>query len=80
MSDDDLSKEVRETFGRNVSQYCQLKNVTLEQLHIDTKLSYTYLSAVRNGKKNISITNAAKIAACLNVPLSLFFVAHDKDL
>jgi transcriptional regulator with XRE-family HTH domain len=64
----------REIFSRQVKKQRKLKSIRLEDIQEATKLSYSYLSMVENGRANISIDNAHAIAECLGVPLATLFI------
>mgnify|MGYP001073550338 CR=1 FL=1 len=71
--------ESRKIFASQVKHYRQLKSWRLEDLHLASGLSYTYLSAVENGRSNISLDNADAIAKALGVPLAVLLIEQRQE-
>ena len=64
----------RQIFAELVKKYRQEKSLRLEDLAKATDLSISYLSAVENGRANISVDNADAIAKALGVPLAVLLI------
>ncbi len=64
----------RAIFAAQMKKYRVLKKMTLELLRDKTGLSYNYLSAVENGRNNISMDNAERIAKALEVSLAVLLI------
>lgn len=73
-----LSKS-REIFASQVRHYRKIKSWRLEDLHNASGLSYTYLSAVENGRANISLDNADSIAKSFGVPLAILLIDQRQE-
>lgn len=59
----------RETFGLNVRRLRRLKELSQEEVALESGISQTYLSQVEAGKRNISVDNMEALAKTLEVPL-----------
>ena len=68
------STKSRQIFAELVKRYRQEKGLRLEDLAKATDLSISYLSAVENGRANISVDNADAIAKALGVPLAVLLI------
>lgn len=62
-------------FAKQVKNYRKINDMRLEDLHEKCGLSYNYLSAVENGRVNISLDNMDKIAFALKVPLATLLIS-----
>lgn len=69
----DLSKS-RKIFAGNVKKHRRDRGWRLEDLAVSSDLSISYLSAMENGKTNISLDNADAIARALGVPLAVLLI------
>ena len=70
------STKSRQIFADQVKKYRQERGLRLEDLAKATGLSISYLSAVENGRANISVDNADSIARALGVPLAVLLIEH----
>ena len=73
------SSKSRKVFASQVKHHRQVKNWRLEDLHNASGLSYNYLSAVENGRVNISLDNAEAIAKALGVPLAFLLIEKRQE-
>lgn len=64
---------IKEKVGNRVRELRNRLGISQEALGHEAGLDRTYIASVENGKRNISIVNLEKIAAALNVSLSVFF-------
>ena len=69
----------RKIFAAQMKKHRQLKGLRLEDLHKASGLSYNYLSAVENGRTNISLDNADAIAKALGVPLAVLLINSNTE-
>ncbi|MDR0823723.1 MAG: helix-turn-helix domain-containing protein [Prevotella sp.] len=60
---------INEIFGKRVREKRLLLNLSQEKLANMADIDRTYLPDIENGKRNVSLTVAEKIAKSLNVPL-----------
>lgn len=59
-------------FGRNVRRFREARNLTIEQLAHDTKLSYSYVGEIERGRRNPSLAVVERIASALEIePVTL---------
>lgn len=72
------STKSRQIFAIQVKKYRQERGLRLEDLANATELSISYLSAVENGRANISVDNADSIARALGVPLAVLLIEHNE--
>lgn len=70
------STKSRQIFAEQVKKYRQKSGLRLEDLARETGLSISYLSAVENGRANISVDNADAIAKALGVPLAVLLIEY----
>ncbi len=70
----ETSSKSRKMFIKNLRKYRLMRDMTLEQLSSECDLSYTYLSTVENGRNNISMDNADKIAKALGISLAVLLI------
>jgi len=77
----DYSQKARVVLGRKIKQLRVEKNLSQSYLAEKTELNRAYLSALENGKKNVTLDVLCKIALCLEVPLSeLFEASRDEKI
>lgn len=57
-----------------VRKHRKAQNKTQEDMANATGLSSNYLSALENGRENISVDNVDKIAQALSVPTAALFI------
>lgn len=69
----------RKTFAAQVRKHRQAKGWRLADLAHATGLSISYLSAMENGRANISLDNADVIAGALGVPLAVLLIDHEQE-
>ena len=69
----------RKTFSVQVRKHRRGKGWRLEDLAQATGLSVSYLSAMENGRANISLDNADAIAMALGVPLAVLLIDHEGE-
>jgi transcriptional regulator with XRE-family HTH domain len=65
-----MDEKILKLFGQKVRQIRLSKNVSQETLAEMANLHRTYISDVERGTRNISLSNAEKIAKALNVSLT----------
>ena len=58
--------------GEKVRQLRRTRGISLQQLSRETGMSYSYLSALENGKHSISVTNLQRLARYFEVDLIYF--------
>ena len=61
---------INEIFGKRVKERRLLLSLSQEKLANIADVDRTYLPNVENGKRNVSLVVAEKIAKALNVPLA----------
>lgn len=69
----------RKIFAGQVRKHRQAKGWRLEDLSQASGLSISYLSAMENGRANISMDNADGIAAALGVPLAVLLIDYKEE-
>lgn len=57
--------------GLSIKKCRKLRNVTLDELSIRTKLSKSYLSLIESGKRRPSIDVVNSISVCIGIPMHL---------
>jgi transcriptional regulator with XRE-family HTH domain len=57
-------------FGPCVHRHRRLRGLSLRQLADESGVSYSHISAVEHGAKDISLSHAIRIARALQVPLA----------
>jgi transcriptional regulator with XRE-family HTH domain len=60
-------------FGERVRELRTARGLSQEKLAEAASLHRTYIGMIERAEKNITLINAAKIAAALNVPLGSLF-------
>jgi transcriptional regulator with XRE-family HTH domain len=65
--------EIKVEYGKKVKAIRKEKRISQENLAELADLDRTYVSDIENGKRNVSIETAFKIASALQVPLTKFF-------
>ncbi|MEX0723299.1 MAG: helix-turn-helix transcriptional regulator [Gracilimonas sp.] len=71
----DYSKEVRITLGRKIKELRVLENLSQKEVAERAELNRSYISALENGSKNVTLDILVKIAICLEVSLPQLFEA-----
>lgn len=66
-------QDLQDLLGVNIRAERQRLGWTLEDLTDRTGISFTYLSRVENGKKNISLSTLYKISRALNINVDQLF-------
>lgn len=61
---------INQFFGSKVYLIRQEKGISQEKLALEANIDRTYISDIENGKRNISLEIAYKIANALNIHLS----------
>lgn len=61
---------INQFFGNKVHLIRQEKGISQEKLALEANIDRTYISDIENGKRNISLEIAYKIANALNIHLS----------
>jgi transcriptional regulator with XRE-family HTH domain len=69
----DMSKSVRNKFGKNIRELRKQKGWSQELLAEKVDLHRSYISVVERGEKNLSLDNIAKIAKTLGVTIETLF-------
>lgn len=68
------------SIGLKVRQLRKMRNVSLQQLSEETKMSYSFLSRLENGKHSISIVSLQRLAKYFNVDLIYFLDNKDSSI
>jgi len=68
---------INEIFGKRVKEIRLTLNLSQEKLANLAEIDRTYLPDIENGKRNISLVVAEKIAKALNIPLTNLLDNHD---
>ncbi|MDQ2808488.1 MAG: helix-turn-helix domain-containing protein [Chloroflexota bacterium] len=68
------------SFGRVIRARRTQLGYTQETFADRAGLHRTYVGALERGEQNVSLTNLARIATALDVPLSMLFAAVETDL
>lgn len=68
-----------QTIGAKIKRLRTEKRYTLKTLSDQTGLSVGFLSQAERGLSSIAVDSLAKVAACLDVPLSTFFSDQAED-
>lgn len=69
----DCTMDIRIAYGEKVKTVRKSLKVSQEHLAELSNLDRTYISDIENGKRNVSIETAYKIAKALKTPLPSFF-------
>ena len=67
---------INELFGIRVREQRIALNLSQEKLANIADIDRTYLPDIENGKRNVSLAVAEKIAKALNVPLTILLETH----
>ena len=68
---------INELFGIRVREQRIALNLSQEKLANIADIDRTYLPDIENGKRNVSLAVAEKIAKALNVPLNKLLETHE---
>ena len=68
---------INELFGIRVREQRIALNLSQEKLANIADIDRTYLPDIENGKRNVSLAVAEKIAKALNVPLAKLLETHE---
>lgn len=68
---------INELFGIRVREQRIALNLSQEKLANIADIDRTYLPDIENGKRNVSLAVAEKIAKVLNVPLTKLLETHE---
>jgi len=68
---------INELFGIRVREQRIALNLSQEKLANIANIDRTYLPDIENGKRNVSLAVAEKIAKALNVPLTKLLETHE---
>ncbi len=71
---DNMSKIVRNKFGKRIRDLRLKKGWSQEELADKVGLHRTYVGAIERGEQNVSIDNIAKLAKTLGVTIDLLFM------
>ena len=74
---DSHQRDIRVSVGLRIRQLRLRLGISQEELALRARLDRTYVSAVENGKRNVSILNIQKLAGSLQVSMSEFFSSED---
>lgn len=66
--------ELAERFGHNVRRIRRSRNLTIESLAHDAKLSYSYVGELERGSRNPTLMVVSQIAKALGVEPDELFV------
>ena len=64
-------KSIKKSFGEKVRYFRKKQELTQWTLADKANLHYTYIGSIERGEKNITLENIYKIAAALNVKISV---------
>ncbi len=64
--------------GKNLKRIRKMREVSLQKMAEETKMSYSYLSGLENDKHSISLTNLSRIADFLNVDVIKILEIDDR--
>jgi len=65
--------EIKKSFGKKIQQIRKEKKLSQKQLCESIGMNRSYLAAVENGSRNITLININKLAEGLQVSLSELF-------
>lgn len=68
---------VKSVFGNNLKIYRKAKNMSQEELCEKVNISIKHLSSIERGMTFVSSGLLEKLALCIGVPVSRFFVTVD---
>ena len=61
--------------GRNIAKYRKLSNMTQLDVCAEINMERNNLSAIENGRQNVTTLTLYKIAKAINIDIQLFFNA-----
>ena len=70
---------IQQVFGRNVRLCREALGWSQERLAEESGLHRTYISGIESGKRNVTISVVAEIAAALRVPVEKLFATSAPD-
>jgi len=65
--------DAQHVFAKNIRKYRLKRRLTQERLAEITGLDHTYISAVENSRRSISIKNIEKLSKALNISIPRLF-------
>lgn len=65
--------EIKERFGQKVKQLRKAKDLSQEDLAERSGLNRPYISAIEQGKRNVSLEVIEKLAEALEIEIKEFF-------
>lgn len=68
--------EIKEAFGQKVKQLRKAKELSQEDLSDKSGLNRPYISAIEQGKRNVSLEVIEKLAEALDIEIKEFFVGN----
>lgn len=71
--------ELVRQFGRNVQQERKKQNISQEELAFRAGLNRTYIGMVERAERNISLSNAKKIADALKTELDALLATNGRE-
>lgn len=69
-----VDSDSRRVLASQIRKYLDAKNWKLKDLCAPAGLTYSYLSALQNGKVNIALDNIDALAKALDIPVAALFI------
>lgn len=66
-------EEVRQRFGQRVRRHREARGWSQARLGAEMRLHRTYVNAIEQGTRNITISTITRVAAALEVPIAALF-------
>jgi transcriptional regulator with XRE-family HTH domain len=67
--------DIKEEFGKRLNQLRKDRKMSQENLAELSELNRPYISAIEQGKRNVSLEVISKLAQALNIEINQFFEA-----
>jgi transcriptional regulator with XRE-family HTH domain len=67
--------DIKEEFGKRLNQLRKERKMSQEKLAELSELNRPYISAIEQGKRNVSLEVISKLAQALNIEIKHFFEA-----
>jgi transcriptional regulator with XRE-family HTH domain len=67
--------DIKEEFGKRLNQLRKDRKMSQENLAELSELNRPYISAIEQGKRNVSLEVISKLAQALNIEIKQFFEA-----
>lgn len=67
--------DIKEEFGKRLNQLRKERKMSQEKLAELSELNRPYISAIEQGKRNVSLEVISKLAQALNIEIKYFFEA-----